>query len=159
MIDKIFRLLSKLLKKLLPPPLAKYKSEFELIKMKGNSCYDVCYTGSSRVLTPGEFGLFETGLFVELPENYEIQVRSRSGLASKNGIFVLNSPGTIDEIYRGEVKIILANLGKDQFVVENGMRIAQLFFHYCDEIILQKVDQISQETERGSKGFGSTGLH
>lgn len=166
MLSKLIRLVEKLLKKLSNPlpPLAKYHfapwaAQNELIKKRGDSCYDISYAGTTKVLKSGHIELFETGLFVELPENYEIQVRSRSGIASKNGIFVLNSPGTVDEIYRGEIKIILANFGANDFVVERGMRIAQLFFHRCDEVTLEKADQISQETDRGSKGFGSSGLH
>lgn len=166
MLSKIIRYAEKLLKKIFnpPPPLAKYHFEHwaaqnELIKTRGNSCYDISYAGVTRILKSGERGLFETGLFVELPENYELLVRPRSGTALKNGVTVLNSPGTVDEIYRGEVKIIIINHSDEDFIIERGMRIAQLFFHRCDEITLKKVDRISQETERGSKGFGSSGLH
>jgi dUTP pyrophosphatase len=112
-------------------------------------------------ISSGERILIPTGLFFDLPNNFEIQIRPRSGLAYKNGVTVLNSPGTIDSDYRGEIKVLLINLGKGDFVVKNGDRIAQGVISTINgkQIInLNKVKEISNETERGSGGFGSTGI-
>jgi len=100
--------------------------------------------------------LISTGLFPEIPIGYEIQVRSRSGLAAKNGVFVLNSPGTVDSDYRGEIKIILANMGSEIFKISIGDRIAQLVVSPVTKATVVSVETISN-TERGSGGFGSTG--
>ncbi len=108
------------------------------------------------VMAPGERKLIPTGLSIALPEGYEAQVRPRSGLALKNGIAVLNSPGTIDADYRGEVQIILANLGSDAFTIKRGMRIAQMVVAQYSRVSWQQADQLS-ETKRGAGGFGSTG--
>lgn len=97
-----------------------------------------------------------TGLFMEIPVGYEAQVRPRSGLAFKHGITVLNSPGTIDADYRGEVKVILVNLSKDEFVIENGERIAQMVIAAHEQAEWLEVKTL-EETERGAGGFGSTG--
>ncbi len=109
------------------------------------------------VLAPGERKLIPTGLAIALPEGYEAQVRPRSGLALKNGLSVLNSPGTIDADYRGEVQVILANLGSEPFTITRGMRIAQMVVAAYTRIAWQAVDRLP-ETERGAGGFGSTGL-
>lgn len=109
------------------------------------------------VLKPLERQLVKTGLFLEIPEGYECQVRPRSGLALKKGITVLNSPGTIDSDYRGEVGVILINLSNEDFVIENGERIAQLVFAKFEQAQWEEVNLLS-ETERGAGGFGSTGL-
>ena len=112
------------------------------------------------VLQPNEVAMIPTGLFFEIPENFEIQVRPRSGLAVKNGITVLNTPGTIDADYRGEIKIILINLGKEDFMISHGDRIAQAVVAAVTAkniINLTKVNEISTDTERGEGGFGSTG--
>ena len=101
--------------------------------------------------------MLPTGLFFEIPQGYEIQVRPRSGLAAKNGITVLNTPGTIDSDYRGELKIILINLGKSAFVVNNGERIAQIIVSPVTVADFKLADSLS-DTERGEKGFGSTGV-
>lgn len=101
--------------------------------------------------------LVKTGLFLEIPEGYECQVRPRSGLALKNGITVLNSPGTIDADYRGEVGVILINLSKDVFVIEDGERIAQLVFAEVKQAEWIESIELSQ-TARGAGGFGSTGV-
>lgn len=98
-----------------------------------------------------------TGLSAEIPKGYEIQVRPRSGLALKYGVTVLNTPGTIDSDYRGEIKIILANLGDDTFVIEDGDRIAQLIVVPVVRADIEESVELS-ETERGSGGFGSTGV-
>ena len=100
--------------------------------------------------------LIPTGLFLELPIGYEAQIRSRSGLAFKSGLTVLNSPGTIDADYRGEVKVILVNLSKEDFIISDGERIAQMIIAKHEQAEWIEVEQL-QETERGSGGFGSTG--
>jgi dUTP pyrophosphatase len=108
-------------------------------------------------LKPLERAVVKTGLFIELPIGYEAQVRPRSGLAAKKGITVLNSPGTIDADYRGEIGVILVNLSNETFVVENGERIAQLIIAKHERAIWQEVQELS-ETSRGEGGFGSTGV-
>jgi dUTP pyrophosphatase len=108
------------------------------------------------VLEPGEFKLVKTGLFVEIPSGYEIQVRPRSGLALKHGITVLNSPGTIDSDYRGEIGVILINHGTESFEVNLGERIAQLVLCPIERIQWISVGSVGG-TKRGDKGFGSTG--
>ena len=100
--------------------------------------------------------LIPTGLFLELPIGYEAQIRSRSGLAFKSGLTVLNSPGTIDADYRGEVKVILVYLSKEDFIISDGERIAQMIIAKHEQAEWIEVEQL-QETERGSGGFGSTG--
>ena len=108
----------------------------------------------------GERAMVPTGLFFELPENFEIQVRPRSGLAAKNGVTVLNTPGTVDADYRGEIKVILINLGEQPFEIFHGDRIAQgvVASVTAKNIIkLKRVTEISENTERGTGGFGSTG--
>jgi len=98
-----------------------------------------------------------TGLFIELPVGYEAQVRPRSGLAAKNGVTVLNSPGTIDADYRGEIGVIVVNLSDSTFVIESGERIAQMVIAKHEQATWDVVETL-QETQRGSGGFGSTGL-
>lgn len=107
------------------------------------------------VLKPLERTLIPTGLFLELPQGYEAQVRPRSGLAFKNGLTVLNSPGTIDADYRGEVGVILVNLSAENFTITDGMRIAQMVIARHETAEWQETTELS-ETERGSGGFGST---
>lgn len=109
------------------------------------------------ILQPLERALIKTGLFLEIPEGCECQVRPRSGLAFKKGITVLNSPGTIDADYRGEVGVILVNLSAEPFTVEHGERIAQLVFAKVKQAKWIEVEELS-ETERGAGGFGSTGV-
>ncbi|KGO89105.1 dUTP diphosphatase [Flavobacterium suncheonense] len=108
-------------------------------------------------LKPLERALVKTGLFIELPIGYEAQVRPRSGLAFKKGITVLNSPGTVDADYRGEIGVILVNLSSEPFVVENGERIAQLVIAKHERTEWQETVELS-ETSRGAGGFGSTGV-
>jgi dUTP pyrophosphatase len=108
-------------------------------------------------LKPLERTLVKTGLFMELPVGYECQVRPRSGLALKKGITVLNSPGTVDADYRGEVGVILINLSNETFVVEDGERIAQLVFAEVAQAEWTQVEELT-ETDRGAGGFGSTGV-
>ena len=100
--------------------------------------------------------LIETGLFIELPKGYEAQVRPRSGLAINNGVFVLNTPGTIDSDYRGEIKVILANFSDTTFKIEPGDRIAQMVIAKYERVDWKEVDEL-EETERGAGGFGHTG--
>ena len=107
-------------------------------------------------LKPMQRTLVPTGLFMEIPEGYEGQVRPRSGLAIKHGITVLNTPGTIDADYRGEVKIILVNLSDTDFVINSGERVAQIVFAKCERMEVVSVETLS-ETERGAGGFGHTG--
>lgn len=111
-----------------------------------------------KILKPFERALIPTGLFVELPGGYEIQVRPRSGLAIKQGITCLNSPGTIDADYRGEIKIILINLSQDEQVINPGDRIAQMVIHEVDRIKWHPVEFV-KETARNQGGFGHTGTH
>lgn len=108
-------------------------------------------------LKPLERTIVKTGLFIELPIGYEAQVRPRSGLAAKKGITVLNSPGTVDADYRGEIGVILVNLSQEEFVVENGERIAQLVIAKHERAEWVEVQELS-ETSRGEGGFGSTGV-
>lgn len=105
---------------------------------------------------PGERALIPTGLSIALPAGYEAQIRPRSGLALKHGVTVLNAPGTIDADYRGEIKVILANLGTEPFTVERGMRIAQMVIAKHANVEWEVVKDL-QESERGEGGFGSTG--
>jgi len=107
-------------------------------------------------LEPGAIALIPTGIAIALPEGYECQVRSRSGLAAKHGVFALNAPGTIDSDYRGEIKVILANSGKQAYSIQPGERIAQLVIAKYETVTWEHVSELST-TERGSGGFGSTG--
>lgn len=113
-------------------------------------------TSEAIVLKPLERALIKTGLFLEIPEGYEAQVRPRSGLAFKNGITVLNAPGTIDADYRGEVGVILINLSHEDFTIRPGDRIAQLVFARFEQAEWENVEVLN-ETQRGEGGFGSTG--
>jgi dUTP pyrophosphatase len=108
-------------------------------------------------LAPLSRAIIKTGLFIELPVGYEAQVRPRSGLAAKKGITVLNSPGTIDADYRGEIGVILVNLSNEEFTVNDGERIAQMVISRHEHISWKEVD-ILEETSRGAGGFGSTGV-
>lgn len=110
------------------------------------------------VLKPLERALIPTGLFIELPQGFEAQIRPRSGLAIKKGITVLNTPGTIDADYRGEIGVILINLSNEDFVINDGDRICQMIIARHETIQWENVE-ILQETERGSGGFGHTGKH
>lgn len=111
----------------------------------------------SIVLKPLERAIVKTGLFIELPIGFEAQVRPRSGLAAKKGITVLNSPGTVDADYRGEIGVILVNLSNEDFTIENGERIAQLVIAKHERAEWIHVEELS-ETSRGEGGFGSTGV-
>ena len=108
------------------------------------------------VLRPLERAMIPTGLYVELPAGYEMQIRPRSGLAAKHGITVLNSPGTIDADYRGEIRVILVNLSNEEFRIEGGERIAQMVVARHEQVEWELTEELS-DSERGAGGFGSTG--
>lgn len=127
-------------------------------RTSGSAGCDVCaFLEEEIVLKAGKRAAIPTGLFVSIPEGYEIQVRPRSGLSLKNGITVLNSPGTIDSDYRGEICVILINLGDEDFVIRNGDRIAQLVISSVTQGVFVRTESLDS-TERGSGGFGSTGV-
>ncbi|GIV34914.1 MAG: deoxyuridine 5'-triphosphate nucleotidohydrolase [Chitinophagales bacterium] len=113
--------------------------------------------GQTVVLKPMERAVVPTGLFLEMPQGYEGQVRPRSGLAAGSGITVLNAPGTIDADYRGEVKVILINLSHEEFTIHSGDRIAQLVFARCEKAQFAETQELAP-TERGTGGFGHTGV-
>ena len=110
------------------------------------------------ILNSLERKIIKTGLYISLPKGFEAQVRSRSGLSIKHGLCVLNSPGTIDADYRGEIGIILINLSQEPFTINNGDRVAQLVIASHEQVQWIKVNELS-ETNRGNKGFGSTGIN
>ena len=131
-------------------PLPGYATEFAAgLDVRANNDEPI-------VLGPLERAMVPTGLFLEIPAGYEVQVRPRSGLAAKKGITVLNAPGTIDADYRGEVCVILVNLSNEPFTVEKGERVAQLVLARHEVIEWEETDVLA-ESERGSGGFGSTG--
>jgi dUTP pyrophosphatase len=133
-------------------PLPTYASE-------GSSGMDLrAFLANSEALAPMQIKAIPTGLFIELPMGYEGQVRPRSGLALKQGLTVLNTPGTIDSDYRGEIKVILINLSGEEQEIKPGERIAQLVIQKVDRVQLKLVDKL-QESERGEGGFGHTGKH
>ena len=130
--------------------LPKYETE-------GSSGMDLAANINKKIeIKPGTTVLVPTGISVSIPKNFEIQIRPRSGLAAKNQISVLNTPGTIDADYRGEIKVILINLGTKSFMIENGARIAQMVLCPVAKAKLKEV-KILESTKRGSGGFGSTG--
>lgn len=132
-------------------PLFKKMSE-------GSSGFDLCAAVQEPVMIhPGEIVLIPTGISIAMPSNLEAQVRSRSGLALNNGICVLNSPGTIDSDYRGEIRVILYNVSSKGFQVKRGDRVAQLVFQEVPAVQFQVVQEL-HETSRGVGGFGSTGV-
>ena len=131
--------------------LPKYETE-------GSSGLDLAANIDKQVkILPGKSEIISTGLAVAIPKNFEIQIRPRSGLAAKSQISVLNTPGTIDADYRGELKVILINLSDKVFVVEKGLRIAQMVLCPVVKATLKEVTEL-ENTERGSGGFGSTGI-
>lgn len=109
------------------------------------------------VLKAGEFKLVSTGIYLEIPSSYEVQIRARSGLSIKHGIGLVNGIGTIDSDYRGEIKVPLINFSKEDFTIENGMRIAQMVLSKYEKINFEEVDALS-DSERQDGGFGSTGV-
>ena len=131
--------------------LPKYETE-------GSSGLDLAANIDKQIkILPGKSEIISTGLAVAIPKNFEIQIRPRSGLAAKSQISVLNTPGTIDADYRGELKVILINLSDKVFVVEKGLRIAQMVLCPVVKATLKEVTEL-EDTERGSGGFGSTGI-
>ena len=125
---------------------------------KGSSGLDLAANTDKQIkILPGKSEIIPTGLAVAIPKNFEIQIRPRSGLAAKSQISVLNTPGTIDADYRGELKVILINLSDKVFVVEKGLRIAQMVLCPVVKATLKEVTEL-ENTERGSGGFGSTGI-
>lgn len=117
----------------------------------------MAFTGEIILLGPAQRMLISTGLFIELPPGYEAQIRPRSGLAFKHGITVLNSPGTVDADYRGEIKVLLINLGDQAFEIKNGDRIAQMIIQQHETAVWTLVDDLG-ESLRGAGGYGSTGI-
>jgi|TARA_B110000027_G_C15995749_1_gene245184 dUTP pyrophosphatase len=123
----------------------------------GASGMDIAaYIDQDIIINSGDKALVPTGFSLSIPLGYEIQIRPRSGLAVKKGITVLNTPGTIDSDYRGEIKVVLINLSKDKFTVKNGERIAQMVVCPIEQVSVEEVKELS-ETDRGTSGFGSTG--
>jgi dUTP pyrophosphatase len=123
----------------------------------GSAGCDLVANNEERVsIAPQGWEIIPTGLFLEMPKGFEAQIRSRSGLAAKHGVMVLNEPGTIDNDYRGEIKVILKNTGHDEFIVKKGDRIAQLVFSPIFRAEFRKSDSLS-DTTRAAGGFGSTG--
>lgn len=146
--------------------LAAYKPDWDRLQYKhlGDSGFDLrAAIEEDIVLAPGEFRLVPAGIKIELvpqaddPFNYEVQIRARSGLASKNGIGVINAPGTVDFYYRGEIKVPLVNFSKEPFTIHPGDRIAQAVIAPVITAQIVTVDKINEETSRSSGGFGSTG--
>lgn len=124
---------------------------------KGSSGMDIAaHIEKEIVIEPGDKAIIPTGFSISIPKGFEVQIRPRSGLAAKEGISVLNTPGTIDADYRGEIKVILINLGKKKFFIENGMRIAQMVVSPIIQAQFKEVEFLP-ETKRGESGFGSTG--
>ena len=132
-------------------PLPKYETD-------GSSGMDISADVKDSIeIKPGKSEIIPTGLAVSIPKNFEIQIRPRSGLAAKNQISVLNTPGTIDADYRGELKVILINFGNKNFIVEKGLRIAQMVLCPIIKANIKEVETL-ENTKRGSGGFGSTGV-
>ncbi|MBQ3644846.1 MAG: dUTP diphosphatase [Candidatus Riflebacteria bacterium] len=131
-------------------------SKMPIMATPGAAGYDLC-ASKAVTIKSGEFEKVPTGIRISMPMGLEAQVRPRSGLAAKNGVTVLNAPGTIDSDYRGEISVILINHGKEDFVIEPGMRIAQLVFAQVTKVNFKQVDFLD-ETSRGEGGFGSTGV-
>ena len=131
-------------------PLPKYETN-------GSSGMDLAANINTNIdIDPGKTAIIPTGIALSIPKGFEVQIRPRSGLAAKQKISVLNTPGTIDSDYRGEIKVILINLGQESFKVEKGLRIAQMVVCPIVQAQLKEVDDLN-ETERGKGGFGSTG--
>ena len=145
-----------------------HKMKLKIVNTSDNPLPEYETTGSAGVdlraqlqepvmLKPLQRALIPTGLYIELPDGFEAQVRPRSGLALKKGVTVLNSPGTIDSDYRGEIKVIMINLSNETTVINTGERIAQLIISKFEKVQFKEVDELN-ETERGEGGFGHTGV-
>ena len=130
---------------------------YETVGAAGMDLRAAVSTNEPLALAPGKRALVPTGFIMEIPAGYEAQIRPRSGLAFKNGITCLNTPGTIDSDYRGEVKVLLINLGEEAFVIERGMRIAQMVIAPVTQVSVAEIAEVSA-TKRGAGGFGSTGV-
>lgn len=126
------------------------------IEHEGDAGFDI-YSNEETTILPMERKLIGTGISISVPKGFEAQVRPKSGLAINHGLTLLNTPGTIDAGYRGEVKVILMNLGKKEYKIEKGKKIAQVVFNKIEEPELIEVDELD-ESKRGENGFGSTGL-
>jgi dUTP pyrophosphatase len=138
--------------------IAKKGAKLPFYASEGAAGADVsAHLEENLLLLPGKMGIVPTGLFFAIPEGFEIQVRPRSGLAFKNQLTVLNSPGTIDSDYRGELKVLLINLGTEPFLIESGMRIAQIVLAPVTRADFSLTEELS-ETVRGGMGFGHTGV-
>ena len=140
--------------------IKRFSNNVELPKYEtnGSSGMDLSANIDKQVkIEPGKTSIIPTGISLAIPENFEIQIRPRSGLAAKNQISVLNTPGTIDADYRGEIKVILINLGKKTFLIEKGARIAQMVLSPVEKAKIKEVENL-EKTKRGSDGFGSTGI-
>ncbi len=131
---------------------------YETKNAAGMDLRAACADDAPITLRPGQRRLISTGMIFEIPQGYEGQVRPRSGLAYKNGITCLNTPGTIDSDYRGEVMVLLINHGEDVFKIERGMRIAQLVIARVSQVVIVE-SKLASRTDRGGGGFGSTGLN
>ena len=132
--------------------------ELPKYETNGSSGMDLSANIEKQIkIEPGKTSIIPTGISVSIPKNFEIQIRSRSGLAAKSQISVLNSPGTIDADYRGEIKVIIINLGKKTFLIEKGARIAQMVLSPIEKAKIREVENL-EKTKRGSGGFGSTGI-
>ena len=132
--------------------------ELPKYETNGSSGMDLSANIEKQIkIEPGKTSIIPTGISVSIPKNFEIQIRSRSGLAAKSQISVLNSPGTIDADYRGEIKVILINLGNKTFVIERGARIAQMVLCPIVKAKFKEVDSLD-DSDRGNSGFGSTGV-
>jgi dUTP pyrophosphatase len=133
-------------------------NEIPSFATEGSAGVDLrAYIDNSIIIKPLERALIPTGLYIELPAGYEAQIRPRSGLAVKSGITVLNSPGTIDSDYRGEIKVILVNLSNDEFEITNGDRICQMVIHKYESFEWMETEVLN-ESDRGVGGFGHTGV-
>ncbi len=124
---------------------------------KGDAGLDL-YSVEEKVLAAGEYALISTGIAISIPQGYEAQVRPKSGLSANFGISVLNTPGTVDSNYRGEIMVILINFSRQSYKIEKGKKIAQMVFNKVEEAVFEEVSELD-DTSRGAGGFGSTGLH
>lgn len=136
----------------------KSKNEIPKYQTENSAGVDIrALLDEDLVLKAGEFKLVSTGIYLEIPSSYEVQIRARSGLSIKHGIGLVNGIGTIDSDYRGEIKVPLINFSKEDFTIENGMRIAQMVLSKYEKINFEEVDELS-DSERQDGGFGSTGV-
>jgi dUTP pyrophosphatase len=140
------------------PVINKSNNPLPEYQTKQSAGVDLCaFTSTDVILSPGDRVLIGTGLYIALPEGYEAQIRPRSGLALRHGITIINSPGTIDSDYRGELKIALINHSKEDYIVKNGDRIAQMVISKYEQISFTITENLDY-TERGEGGYGHTGI-